>query len=139
MKLAKISLILYIAMKLIYGYWGDYFEEVYYWSASYYVISYLMCAFIVRGLYLYSLTVSDRYLFGLAFVYFMAITIVYVVILFKIEWYEILITQRKKVTAGQGIFVGGLAVINFLRIKRYLIINHFREKSHDPKNQRKVD
>ena len=83
MNLVIISLGLFFAMKLIYGFWGDYYSH--YWSVVFYMVNYFVMVSLFWYLYLQARSVMQRSFFGLAGIYFAALLLLHVVCLFKIE------------------------------------------------------
>lgn len=132
MRLADICLVLFIIMKMIYNYWADYFTEDYHWAAIYYAVTYLLLASWAGFIYRYAITESRKYLYVIGFAYFVIIGIIYLVCLIEIDLFEVLLTQRRKVTVGQIGLISILMAVNFLRIKRHLIINRLN-KTHERK------
>ena len=113
-------------MKLVYNQFGDY--ENNYWAIVYYIPSY----FLYISLLLHARTLAfsrlQRHFLGVGIIYFGSLLLTNLVCLFKIELFNTLLSGVGKWSVG---------AVTLLTM--FLIINYIRWKSHDIKNQRKVD
>ena len=111
MKPVIITLGLFFAMKLIYGFWGDYYSD--YWSVVYYLFNYLMMGTIFLYLYNRGRSVMERNFFLLAAVYFIALLLLHLVCLVKIELYSTLVSGAGYYGVGAVILTLGILYIRF--------------------------
>ena len=142
MNLAIISLSLFFCMKLIYGLWGDSYND--YWSIIYYLSHYFMMVCLLRYMYLLCITKAQRQFFGLGIFYFTALFLLYIICLFSKSSIIILesgdkiiesvqVTAYRKFVAGTG-YYGVSAIILLIGV---VAINYLRKRrKHDPHNQR---
>lgn len=111
MKLVIISLGLFFSMKLVYGFWGDYHSN--YWSAIYYITNYFMMITLFWYMYLQSRSIMQRWFFGLAVVYFLALLLLNVVCLFKISLFTTLVSDVGYFGVGAILLTIGILFINY--------------------------
>lgn len=111
MKLVIISLGLFFCMKMIYGFWGDYYND--YWSVVYYLVHYFMMVSVFRYMFLQGRTVLQRQFFALAFVYFSALFLLYIACLFKISLYKTLVSDVGYFGVGAIVLTIGIFYIRF--------------------------
>ncbi len=114
MKLVIISLGLFFIMKMVYGFWGDYNSD--YWSVVYYIFHYTMMSSFLRYIYLAGQSKLQRSFFLVGLIYFVALLLLHLVCLFKIELY-------REFIAGAGYFGVGAVVLTigilFIKIKSH--------------------
>ena len=111
MTLVIISLGLFFIMKLVYGFWGDYYNH--YWSVVFYLVNYFMMASIFRYMYLQSRSRMQRSFFGLAGIYFTALLLLHVVCLFKINLYTSMVADVGYFGVGAIILTIGIIFVRF--------------------------
>ena len=111
MKLVIISLGLFFAMKLIYGFWGDYYST--HWDVVYYIVNYFMMISLFWYMYLQAETVMQRYFFILALVYFSALLLLHLVCLVKIDLYSTLVSNVGYYGVGAIVLTIGILYIRF--------------------------
>lgn len=115
MKLVIISLGLFFAMKLIYGFWGDYYST--YWDVSYYIVNYFLMASLTWYMYLQSESVMQRYFFLLGVIYFASLMLLNTACLFKMELYATLVSDVGYFGVGAICLTIGILYIHFKRKK----------------------
>ena len=115
MNLVIISLGLFFAMKLIYGFWGDYYNH--YWSIVFYIVNYFMMISLFRYMYLQSISRMQRSFFGLAVGYFAALLLLHVVCLFRIELYTSMVADVGYFGVGAIVLTIGILYVRF-KIKK---------------------
>lgn len=81
MKLVIISLGIFLAMKLVYNFWGNYYNV--HWDMVYYIVNNTMMCCIFWFMYLYSESQAQRYFFLLAVAYFFGLMILHIVCMFS--------------------------------------------------------
>ena len=111
MKLVIISLGLFFAMKLIYGFWGDYYST--HWDVVYYIVNYFMMISLFWYMYMQAESMMQRYFFMLALVYFTALFLLHVVCLVKIDLYSTLISNVGYYGVGAIVLTIGILYIRF--------------------------
>lgn len=111
MKPVILTLGLFFAMKLIYGFWGDYYSD--YWSTVYYLVNYLMMSAIFVYFYKHGRSVMERYFFLLAAVYFVALLILHLVCLVRIDLYSNLVSGSGYYGVGAIVLTIGILFIRF--------------------------
>ena len=111
MKLVIISLGLFFCMKLIYGFWGDYYND--YWSVGYYLVNYFMMASLFRYMFLQSRSVLERQFFALAVVYFGGLFLLHVACFIKISLYKTLVSDIGYWSVGAVILTIGILFIQY--------------------------
>ena len=111
MKPVIITLGLFFAMKLVYGFWGDYYSD--YWSAVYYLVNYLMMSAIFLNFYNRGRSIMERYFFLLAAIYFIALLILHIVCLVKIDLYTTLVSSGGYYGVGAIVLTIGILYIRF--------------------------
>lgn len=111
MNLVIISLGLFFAMKLIYGFWGDYYNH--YWSVVFYGVNYFMMVSLFRYMYLQSKSRMQRSFFGLAGIYFVALLLLHAVCLFRIELYTALVADVGYFGVGAIVLTIGILFVRF--------------------------
>lgn len=111
MKLVIITLGLFFAVKLIYGFWGDYYSE--YWSVVYYIANYGLMTSLLWFMYVQAHSVLQRSFFMLGAVYFAGLLLLHIVCLFEIGLYETLVARVGYVGIGTIILTIGILYIKF--------------------------
>lgn len=111
MKLVIISLGLFFCMKMIYGFWGDYYND--YWSVVYYLVNYWMMVSVFRYMFFQSRTVLQRRFFALATIYFGGLFLLYIACLFKISLYKTLVSDVGYFGVGAIILTIGILLIQY--------------------------
>jgi hypothetical protein len=111
MKLVIISLGLFFCMKMIYGFWGDYYND--YWSVVYYLVHYFMMVSVFRYMFFQASSVLQAQFFGLAFIYFSALFLLYIACLFKISLYKTLVSDVGYWGVGGLVLTIGILFIQY--------------------------
>ncbi len=117
MKLAIITLCLFFITKMAYGLWGDYNND--YWSCVYFTAQYIMMIGLLRYIYLVAHTRLQRQIIGLGILYFSAMLITECICLFRIDLYNVLVSNAGYWGAEVIVLLIGLAFINFIRLKSH--------------------
>ena len=111
MKLVIITFGLFIVMKMVYGFWGDYYSD--YWSAVYYIVDYLLMSSLLWYMYIQSESVLQRWFFMLGVVYFAGLLLLHIVCLFEIGLYKTLVSDIGYFSIGSILLTIGILYIKF--------------------------
>lgn len=117
MKLAAISLIVFFAVKLIYGYWGEYGCITQ--SSLVWVSFYFMLASFCRALAVSSIRKTQRYLFWVGAIVFVVLMVVNLACVINNDLFYTLITRSEKISFGCAAVIIGAIAMNYIIIKSH--------------------
>jgi hypothetical protein len=121
MRLVKLSVLLFIAVSLIYNRYGKYYdtesfiEE--YWAIFYRVPMYFMLFSMIRQFTAFSLQWISRAFFTVMSVFFSLLIVAHLVCLFHMEWYDVIIGYSGKWGWYGVALTVGVLYLNLLKIK----------------------
>ena len=111
MKYVIISLGLFFGMKLVYGFWGDYYSDK--WSVVYYMVNYNMMISLFLYMYIQAQSKMQRYFFILATVYFVALFLLHLACLVWMDLYSKLVSDVGYYGVGAIVLTIGILYIRF--------------------------